>query len=109
MAADTELSGEIAGQKFSAKNLPFNTIFTILTFVGICMLGTVFYFHWQGGIVAAAESRDDRKEFIAAVKEQTLAIREGNTELKLQNCLSKFPEAERKANDTWCKQITGAR
>lgn len=105
-----DISAEIAGQKVDVKNIKsLNTVVTLFTFVGVCILVYAFYLHRGDGLQAATSAKEDRQAFVKAVQEQTQAIREGNAELRLQNCLSKFPENQRAAQDAWCKQISGAR
>lgn len=97
-------------KRVSIRNIKsYNSFVTTLTFIGVCVVGVVFYLHREDAIKANGEAREDRKETINAIKEQTTVQREGVAQQQLQNCLSKFPEAERQAQDRWCKTITGAR
>lgn len=99
----------ITREGISLKSVAVNTILTLAIALGVGYM----IFEIRVTTQALADHKIDAaqagKAFVEAIKEQTIAIREGNNELKLQNCLTKFPESERKEQDTWCKQITGTR
>lgn len=94
-----ELSGEIAGQKFSAKNLPINTLATVATLVLVSIIAYVLYQHE----VHAANRHGD---YLNALREQTQAIREAAQAQRETTCINTFPESQREAKSAFCKQIS---
>jgi hypothetical protein len=87
---------EVGGQKLNVRNVKsLNTIATVVTMFLAGLILYIIFTHQQ-------ESKQDNRDLSSAMREQTTVIRE-------QNCLVKFPEAERRANSDFCKQITGAR
>lgn len=94
-----ELDATIAGQKLKLTGANLNTLFTVLGFIGICLIGYVLYMH-------TAESKEVQTSFVAAVKELTVAQREGTAAAREQNCLISIPEAQREAKADFCKRVT---
>lgn len=94
---------EVAGQKLNVRNLKsLNTVATVLTLFGVLMLIYILWMHQQ-------EAKEDSRAFVAAVKEQTTAMREGTAAQREQTCMLKFEISERKVNAEWCRQVSGAK
>lgn len=99
MAGETgELDAEIAGQKVSLKNVSINTMATVATLLGVCMLVYILIQHEQ-------ESKQTASMFVSAVKEQTTAVKDQTVALREQTCIVRFKEAERQQQAEFCKQI----
>ncbi len=89
----SDVSAEIAGQKFSIRNVKdFNTFATVLTMIGVGVLSYAFYAH-------ATDTKDASKDLVMALKDMTQAARE-------QNCLMAFPVERREANVDLCKRLS---
>jgi hypothetical protein len=96
--AGQELSGEIAGQKFSMKNLPVNTIATVATLILVGIVAAVLYQH-----ESQSASRDIA--YIGAIKDQTSAMREQSQALRENTCVQSYqgPVPDKAA---FCKSVT---
>lgn len=96
-----DVAVEIAGQKVNVRNVrSLNTAATLLTLALVLLLCYAFYQHME-------DSRAAGKDFVHAVKEQTIAIREGTAAQREATCIQKFEERERARNADWCAQISG--
>lgn len=94
-----DVSVEIGGQKVNLKNVKsLNTIATVATLILVAVLCYAFYVHAQ-------DARDNGKEFVQAVREQTMAVKEQTATARENNCLQGYqgPPAEK---STFCKQIS---
>jgi len=94
-----EVSAEVAGQKIRITGQRLNDLFTILTFVLICLIGYVLYTHQQ-------DAKDAAKEFVGAIKEQTIAVREQTVAARENNCLQRFEQKDRPQQYEFCKQLS---
>ena len=94
-----EISGTIAGQSFSLKSVALNTLATVATLVVVSVCAVLLYQH-------QTEARETKDSFAAAIKEQTIAMREGTAVQREQNCLLRFDQKDRQANAEFCRQIT---
>lgn len=85
-----ELDADIAGQKLKF-NGPVNTLFTVLTFIGVSLVAYVTWNH-------AADAKSQASELSIALRDQTQALRENN-------CLQGYrgPDDSKAA---FCKQVT---
>lgn len=111
--ADVDL--EIGGQKVSVKNVKsLNTLATVATFVGVCLLLYGGYTHTLDAKDRDRATDEREKAYIAALKEQTAAYRDGNSAIhsaiREQTCVLKFEGTQqRQANADFCKQVSGSR
>lgn len=87
-----EISGEIAGQKFSLRSVALNTVLTFLTFMVSFATAYVLYNH-------TGESKEVTRELSMAMKELAQANRE-------QNCLLIFEQKDRQLNAANCKMLS---
>lgn len=87
---------------FGGKNMALNTLVTIGILVVTSVIAYGLYVHDQS-------AKENGAAFVSAIKEQTVAMREGTAVAREQNCLLKFDPAQRQQNAEFCKQITGAR
>jgi len=97
-SSGADVAVEIGGQKLNVKNVKsLNTVATVATLVLVCVLCYAFYVHSQ-------DTRDTGKEFVQAVREQTIAVKEQTTAAREHNCLQSYqgPPADKA---TFCKQI----
>lgn len=82
--ADVDL--KVAGQEVRLKNIKsLNTLATVATLIVVCLIGYALYTHAQ-------DSKDDRREFLQAIKEQTSAIKEQTDVQREGNCLQVFKD-----------------
>ena len=95
----SEVSADIAGQKISIKSIALNTLATVATLIGVVVISVLLWQH-------ETETRETGKDFVAALKEQTIAMKESTAVGKEQNCLLKFDQKDRLQNADFCKQIT---
>lgn len=100
MADVEEVSAEIAGQKLSLKSVALNTLTTVATLIGVIVICMFLWQHQQ-------ETKEAGAAFVSALKEQTIAYKEGTATQREQNCLLKFKQEERQQNADFCRQISG--
>src|SRR5712671_1316489 len=81
------------------KNMAVNTAATVLILIVTSLIAYGLYVHDQN-------SKETANAFVGALKEQTVAMREGTSVAREQNCLLKFSPEQRQANAEFCKQIT---
>lgn len=86
--------------KVGGKNLAINTLLTLAIGGGMIWLVMNSMNHNQ-------DTKEASAAFVAALKEQTVAYREGTAAQREQNCLLKFKQEERQLNENFCKQISG--
>lgn len=98
-----DIAVEVAGQKVNLRNVKsLNTAATLLTLFIVGLLAYAFYLHSE-------DAKASGKEFIGALKEQTVAIREGTAAQREATCMQKFEERDRARNADWCAQVSGVR
>lgn len=93
-----ELNAEIAGQKFSLKDAPVNTIATLATLLLVVLIAYAFYTHQQ-------DTKESGQGFVAALKEQTTAMKEQTTVLREANCLTAY-QGPVQDKERFCKSVT---
>ena len=71
---------------------------TVATLIVVCVLAYAFYVHAQ-------DARDNGKEFVQAIREQTQAVREQTVAAREQNCLLRFEQKDRTQQVEFCKSI----
>jgi hypothetical protein len=90
---------DLAGQKINLRNVKsLNTLATIATLILVVLLCYAFYVHSQ-------DARDNGKEFVQAVREQTVAVKEQTTVAREHNCLNSYQGPVNEKAD-FCKRIT---
>lgn len=97
-APQDELSGEVAGQKFSLKSASLNTIATVATLILVAILAYVLWEHKLDAKAQGVSLTDAIQSMVKAQQEATQAHRE-------TNCLIGMKEAERESKSEWCKRI----
>ncbi|HYR35952.1 MAG TPA: hypothetical protein VEQ87_16795 [Burkholderiales bacterium] len=91
-----EVSGEIAGQKFSLKSLSLNTLLTLVGVLGVVGLCALMWTHLD-------ESKESSRAMIDAIKELTVSQREQTVVAREQNCLISLPQDRR--DPELCRRI----
>lgn len=74
------LDAEIAGQKLKITGEHATLIITVLSFTVTCLIAWALFQHLQ-------DMRDGTRDFVAAIKEQTVTIQEASKLQREQNCL----------------------
>jgi hypothetical protein len=104
-----DVAVDAMGVKLNVKNVKsLNTGATLFCAGMLILLVSMGYVHTR-------EAKDDNLAFIAAITEQTKAIREGvratqdgTAANREQTCMLKFEQKERTdVNANWCRQISG--
>lgn len=99
MSDANDVEADIAGQRIKIRDLKSaNTIITILTFVGVWVLGYALWIHQE-------HARDSSRQFVEAVKEQTSIVREQMQAAREQNCLLRLAPEERASKADFCRMI----
>ena len=73
-------------------------IITVISLVSVSVLGYAFYQHEKG-----SEQRDN--QFIAAMKDFTIATKEGVQAQRVMNCLLTLDQKDRQAQLSTCERI----
>jgi len=95
-----EVSGEIAGQKFTLKSLSLNTLLTLLGVIGVVVCCVLLYTH-------LGDSKDANAAFVGAIKDLTAAQKEQTSVAREGNCwsyLNTLPQDRR--DPTLCQRIS---
>lgn len=98
MAENGELEASIAGQSISLKNVSINTIATVATLIGVALVAYIVFTHQQ-------DTKEASGQFVAALREQTIALKDQTIAAREQNCLMRFDQKERSERADFCKQI----
>ena len=99
----SDMEATIAGQQFRVRNIKsLNTLATVVTTFLASLLLYITFTH-------QTDTKEGTHEFVKAIKEQTVAIRDGTAAQREQTCMLKFEGPERKVNSEWCKQVSGSR
>jgi hypothetical protein len=91
-----EVTGEIAGQKFTLKSLSLNTLLTLIGVVGVVAVSVLMWTHLGESKESSAAMVGALRELTAAQKDQTMVARE-------QNCLISLPQDRR--DPELCRRI----
>lgn len=98
-----EIEVGVGDKKLKVTGDSLNLFFTIIGVVMSAVVAWVLYTH-------TGDAKEAQKEFVGAIKEQTMAMREGTAVNREQTCLLKFdPTTRQGANADFCKQISGSR
>lgn len=99
----SDVALELGGQKLNVRNIKsLNTIATVVTMFLAGLTLYILFTHQQ-------DTKAGAQDFVKAVREQTVAIKEGISAQREQTCILKFEGPERKANAEFCKQVSGSR
>jgi len=99
-----DIEAEIAGQRVNIKNVKsLNTLLTAGTFI-ICSIG--FAVGYQLITAHAQDARDNGKEFVQAIREQTQAVKEQTSAAREQTCILGFDQKDRPQQAQFCKSIS---
>lgn len=98
--------------KVSSANL--NSLFTVLCFALLCLIGWVLYAHAgdtkENGGAVAKELKEANKEVAAALKDSNKEVSKVLSELaqamRERNCLDSFQQEKRLENAERCRQIS---
>lgn len=94
-----DIALKVAGQEVNVRNVKsLNTILTMLTLVMMSVTAYAFYQHQQ-------DMRDGVAAFVAATREQTVAIKEQTGVAREGFCLTTYQGPPEQRKD-FCKQVT---
>lgn len=100
--ATADVALKVAGQEVNVRNIKsVNTIATVLTLIVVCTGGVLI---WKEINMHTTQAREDSKEFVAALREQTVVMKDQVQAQRESNCLQSYlGPADSKAN--FCRGI----